>query len=169
MIYSDRLLIFITIYKVLPKIGHKVPNLVHFTLLTIGISLNQFISKLIRGLLPEPTSVSWSERLRSVLGVVLGLMSIIGLGLLFSKNGYNSPWIVASMGASAFLLFVLPSSPMAQPWAVIGGSCVSAFVGIVCASLIHNLALLIPLSVGLAILIMFALRTRANNSIKWIG
>jgi CBS domain-containing membrane protein len=136
----------------------KAPNLVHLTLPAIGIPLNHFISKLICGLLPEPASVSWSERLRSTLGVVMGLMSIVGLGALFTSNGYNFPWIVASMGASAFLLFVLPSSPMAQPWAVIGGSCVSAFVGIVCTSLVHDLIFLIPLSVGLAILAMFSLR-----------
>lgn len=120
--------------------------------------MHQLLDKLLRGFLPEPTSVSWSERLRSALGVVLGLVAIIGFGLLFSGYGYHSPWIVASMGASAFLLFVLPSSPMAQPWAVIAGSCVSALVGVTCTNFIHSLLFLIPLSVGLAILAMFALR-----------
>jgi CBS domain-containing membrane protein len=80
------------------------------------------------------------------------------LGLLLASYGNTSPWIVAPMGASAFLLFVLPSSPMAQPWAVIGGSCVSALVGVACTQFAHELLLLIPLSVGLAILGMFALR-----------
>ena len=61
-------------------------------------------------------------------------------------------------GGYAFLLFVLPSSPMAQPWEVIGGSCVSAFVGVICTHFIHESIFLIPLSVGLAILVMFALR-----------
>jgi CBS domain-containing membrane protein len=121
--------------------------------------LRKFSSQLIRGLLPEASSVSWSERFRSALGVVLGLMAIIGLGLLVTSRGYGAPWIVASMGASAFLLFVLPSSPMAQPWAVIGGSCISALVGIICTRFVHDLALLIPLSVGLSILAMFALRS----------
>ncbi len=92
------------------------------------------------------------------MGVALGLAAIISLGWLLTSRGYNSPWIVASMGASSFLLFVLPSSPMAQPWAVIGGSCVSAFIGIVCTRFFHETAFLIPLSVGLAILAMFALR-----------
>ncbi len=120
--------------------------------------MRKFFSQLIRGLLPEASSVSWSERVRSALGVVLGLMAIISLGLLVTSRGYGAPWIVASMGASAFLLFVLPSSPMAQPWAVIGGSCISALVGIICTRFVHDLALLIPLSVGLSILAMFALR-----------
>ena len=120
--------------------------------------LRHFFKKLITIFLPETTSVSWLERFRSALGVVLGLLAIMGLGLLLASYGNASPWIVASMGATAFLLFVLPSSPMAQPWAVIGGSCVSAFVGVICTHFIHELPLLIPLSVGLAILAMFTLR-----------
>lgn len=102
--------------------------------------------------------VSWSERLRATIGAVLGLLAIISLGLWMSKSGNSDSWIAASMGASAFLIFVLPFSPMAQPWAVIGGSCASALVGIACTQFIHQLAILIPLSVGLAILVMFALR-----------
>ena len=108
--------------------------------------------------MPEATSVSWLERFRSVLGVVLALLAMISLGFLLASYGNASSWIVASMGASAFLLFILPSSPMAQPWAVIGGSCVSAFVGVICTNLIHELVFLIPLSVGIAILAMFSLR-----------
>ena len=120
--------------------------------------MKYFFKTLIAIFLPEASSVSWSERFRSVLGVILGLLSMISLGLLLTSYGDASPWIVASMGASAFLLFVLPSSPMAQPWAVIGGSCVSALVGVICTLFIHELIFLIPLSVGLAILTMFALR-----------
>lgn len=120
--------------------------------------LRELLGKLKSGFLPEASSVSWSERLRSALGVVLGLLVVIGLGALTAASGDSSPWIVASMGASAFLLFVLPSSPMAQPWAVIGGSCLSALVGIACSQFFHNLIFLIPLAVGLAILVMFALR-----------
>ena len=110
--------------------------------------LRHFFKKLITIFLPETTSVSWLERFRSALGVVLGLLAIMGLGLLLASYGNASPWIVASMGATAFLLFVLPSSPMAQPWAVIGGSCISAFVGVACSQFVHELLLLTSLSEG---------------------
>jgi len=120
--------------------------------------LKQLFKQLIAVALPEATSISWLERFRSVLGVVLALLAMISLGFLLASYGNTSSWIVASMGASAFLLFILPSSPMAQPWAVIGGSCVSAFVGVICTNYIHQLAFLIPLSVGIAILAMFSLR-----------
>ena len=120
--------------------------------------MKQLFKQFITFALPEANSVSWLERFRSVLGVALALLAIIGLGFFLTSYGSAPPWIVASMGASAFLLFILPSSPMAQPWAVIGGSCVSALVGVTCTNLVHEVAFLIPLSVGVAILAMFAFR-----------
>lgn len=120
--------------------------------------MRQFFNSLIRGFLPEAISVSWSERCRAAFGAALGLLAILGLGLFVADHGNTSPWIVASMGASAFLIFVLPSSPMAQPWAVVGGSCVSALVGLTCTYFVHELVFLIPISVGLAIVAMFAMR-----------
>ncbi len=34
--------------------------------------------------------------------------------------------IVASMGASAIILFFIPSSPLAQPWPFVGDQLISA-------------------------------------------
>ncbi len=148
----------IRIYSDLHTIAKLVLILVHLNNRLLGSHLKQFFKKLIEVSLPEATPVSWPERFRSVLGVVLGLLAMNGLGMLLASDGSTSPWIAASMGATAFLLFVLPSSPMAQPWAVIGGSCISALVGLTCMRFVHDFVILIPLSVGLAILLMFALR-----------
>ena len=120
--------------------------------------MRQLFNSFIGSFLPEASSVSWTERFRAATGVALGLLVVISFGLLLTSYGITAPWMVAPMGASAFLLFVLPSSPMAQPWAVIGGSCVSAMVSLTCAYFIPNLIFSIPLSVGLSILAMFALR-----------
>lgn len=65
---------------------------------------------------------------------------------------------MASMGASALLVFVLPSSPMAQHWAVIGRNVISALMGITCVHLLGEQMLTPPVAVGLAILCMFVLR-----------
>jgi CBS domain-containing membrane protein len=120
--------------------------------------MRQHLFKRILGDWPEASSVSWLERLRSACGAAIGLLVIILADRLFINHGGDSHWIVASIGASAFLIFVLPSSPMAQPWAVIGGSCIAALVAIICNHLIHPIVLLIPVSVGAAILAMFTLR-----------
>jgi CBS domain-containing membrane protein len=65
------------------------------------------------------------------------------------------------MGATAVLLFALPASPLAQPWAVIGGNVISALVGVACVHWLGNSlnpALLGALAAALALGAMFALR-----------
>lgn len=65
---------------------------------------------------------------------------------------------MASLGASALLVFALPQSPMAQPWAVIAGNTLSALVGISVIHLVDNPLLAMPTAASLSILGMFILR-----------
>lgn len=64
-------------------------------------------------------------------------------------------WLMASLGASALLVFALPQSPMAQPWAVIAGNTLSALVGISCFLLLGSSFVALPLAASLSILAMF--------------
>jgi CBS domain-containing membrane protein len=68
------------------------------------------------------------------------------------------PLLVAPMGASAVLVFAVPASPLAQPWAVVGGNTVSALVGVAAARLATDPSLAAGLAVGGAILAMLLLR-----------
>nr|WP_245549206.1 HPP family protein [Noviherbaspirillum massiliense] len=68
------------------------------------------------------------------------------------------PLLIAPIGASAVLLFAVPTSPLAQPWSIIGGNMVSAAVGVTCASLIHDPSFAAAAAVACAIAAMFALR-----------
>ena len=43
-------------------------------------------------------------------------------------TGAHSPVIVAPIGASAVLVFAVPSSPLAQPWSVVGGNVLSTLL-----------------------------------------
>ena len=52
------------------------------------------------------------------------------------------PWLIAPLGPSAVLVFVLPAGPMAQPWAAVGGNTLSALVGIVVVHGVHGVYLL---------------------------
>jgi CBS domain-containing membrane protein len=72
-------------------------------------------------------------------------------------NGLDE-WLMASLGASALLVFALPQSPMAQPWAVIAGNTVSVLVGITVIHTINETLLAMPLAAYLSILGMFVLR-----------
>lgn len=82
-------------------------------------------------------------------GVAIALVGL--LGSVMHGDGATSPWIVAPVGASAVLLFAVPSSPMAQPWPVIGGNALSALVGIAVARALGGGALAAGLAVALAI------------------
>jgi CBS-domain-containing membrane protein len=80
---------------------------------------------------------------------LLLLVDYIDLGLPFKML------VLASMGASAFLLFVVPHSPLAQPWPVIGGHVISAFIGVACAHSISGASLATALAVFLSVLMMY--------------
>lgn len=104
----------------------------------------------------ELNPVSHHERLVSALGGFFGILGILGISHYFL--GSASLLIVASMGASAVLLFAVPHGALAQPWAVFGGHTVSALVGVSCALLVPHELLAASLSVGLAIGAMYYLR-----------
>ena len=88
----------------------------------------------------------------------LGALIAIGLtgwicGQIFG-HGSQLPMIVAPIGASAVLLFAVPTSPLAQPWSIIGGNTLSALVGVIVAQLIHDPMLAVGVGVALAIAVM---------------
>ncbi len=102
--------------------------------------------------------VAWVERLRSVLGAFLGLtLVLIAAKFLRELSGLDE-WLMASLGASALLVFALPQSPMAQPWAVMAGNTVSALVGISVFHLVGEPLIALPLAASLSILGMYILR-----------
>ncbi len=74
-------------------------------------------------------------------------------------NGPHLPLIVAPIGASAVLLFAVPTSPLAQPWSIIGGNTISAFVGLAVTQFVDDPALAIGLGVALAIAAMSVTRS----------
>ena len=102
--------------------------------------------------------VSWLERIRAVLGAFIGLMLVFAIAKFLGELNGIDEWLMASLGASALLVFALPGSPMAQPWAVIAGNTLSALVGISCLHLIGQPLLALPAAAALSILGMFVLR-----------
>jgi CBS domain-containing membrane protein len=106
----------------------------------------------------DQTHVSQRERFRAAGGAAVGLLFTMALGRYLGGLAGVSEWVMASLGASALLVFVLPSSPMAQPWAVIGGNVVSALIGIACVHFVDMPIVAAPIAVGLSILCMFVLR-----------
>ena len=106
----------------------------------------------------ESNAVSHAERLISTLGGFLGIFFILVASRAALGDQQAALLVVASMGASAVLLFAVPHGAMSQPWALIGGHTVSAFIGVACALLVPNLFIAAALAVGLAIGAMHYLR-----------
>lgn len=63
--------------------------------------------------------------------------------------------VVASMGASAVLLFAAPHGQLSQPWPLAMGHILSATSGVICARFIPNPLLAGSAAVGLAITAMY--------------
>lgn len=102
--------------------------------------------------------VPWVERIRSILGAFIGLMLVLTTAKFLGELSGIDEWLMASLGASALLVFVLPGSPMAQPWAVIAGNTISALIGITVFLIIPEPLLAMPIAASLSILGMFILR-----------
>jgi CBS domain-containing membrane protein len=100
---------------------------------------------------------SHKEKIISGLGGFISIFSILIITRHFVGH-HDAGLIVASMGASAVLLFAVPHGPLSQPWAVGGGHLVSAVIGVSCYMLIPDLFVAAALAVGLAISAMYYLR-----------
>lgn len=107
---------------------------------------------------PGPVGIDGREGWRAVAGGALGLLFAAVFSRALAGTGAMAAWLVAPIGASAVLVFALPASPLAQPWAVVGGNVVSALAGIACASLVPHPFLAAALAVALAIMLMLRLR-----------
>lgn len=110
------------------------------------------------GFLAIPLQVDKRERWRAFLGAGFGVLATALVSRWLVDPAVPATWLIAPMGASAVLVFAVPASPMAQPWAVVGGNTISALAGITCAIYIGDPAWAASIGVGLAIALMFALR-----------
>jgi CBS domain-containing membrane protein len=111
----------------------------------------------LRAFIPGKLIIDSAERWRSVLGAGLGILIAAAISRFFAAP--DAIWLVAPLGASAVLVFAVPASPLAQPWAVVVGNTLSAAIGIACVRFIGDPALAGCIAVALAIAAMMATRS----------
>ena len=103
---------------------------------------------------PHLAGASLADRVRAGLAALLGIaLAAVASGLV-PRAPASALLLVAPIGASAVLVFAVPASPLAQPWAVLGGNVISAAVGMIAAALVPVPALAAGLAVGAAIIVM---------------
>lgn len=109
---------------------------------------------LLRAFGPALAGTSLREAIRAGSGALLGL-AILGLLVLGPEvDRQLGLYLIAPFGATAVLLFAVPSSPLAQPWSAIMGNTVAAAVGVAVCLAIPDPVLRVALAVGLAICAM---------------
>jgi CBS domain-containing membrane protein len=99
------------------------------------------------------------DRALACLGVLVAIALVSLVGALVHGGDDELLWIVGPMGASAVLLFALPTSPMAQPWPIVGGNVLSAAAGLAVGEVVGDRALAAGLGVALAIALMSVTRS----------
>jgi CBS domain-containing membrane protein len=90
-------------------------------------------------------------------GGFLGIYFILHITNYF-VSGLAGALIVASMGASAVLLFAVPHGTLSQPWPLVGGHVISACIGVTVSMLVPDIYLAAALAVGISIGVMYYLR-----------
>lgn len=119
-----------------------------------------FIQTLWQRLGPVASRASWKELIRSCIGAGLGLALA---GMLVGMVDHFLPhalFLFAPLGATAVLVFAVPSSPLAQPWNCVVGNTVPALYSLLLLWAFPTLSQtsMAALAVGGAIAIMLALR-----------
>jgi len=105
----------------------------------------------------DPVNLSPKGKLLSVVSCFSAILAIAWISKQFSLSPAY-PILIASMGASAVIVFIIPNSPLAQPWPLVGGQLVSTVIGVACALFVSDTALASAYAVAGSVLAMLLLR-----------
>ncbi|MGZ8947623.1 MAG: HPP family protein, partial [Methylococcaceae bacterium] len=115
------------------------------------------MKQFLRFITVDPVSLSIKGKLLSVVSCFTAILVVAWITHKFSASPAY-PIIVASMGASAVILFITPNSPLAQPWPLVGGQLISAIIGVVCAQVFTHTVFASACAVGGSVLVMLLFR-----------
>ncbi len=110
--------------------------------------IKTYISKMNEGG-HAPSRTNFADAATGAFG---GLICIFVLLCLTNYTG--APWLMASLGGSCVLVFVVWNAPLSQPRNIIGGHFISAVIGLSMYSLLGSGIVSISLGVGLTIFCM---------------
>jgi CBS domain-containing membrane protein len=100
------------------------------------------------------SAIPLTQRLKVALSAFIALFIVTYISLQLAGTA-GSIVLLASMGASAVLLFGLPNSPLAKPWSFAAGHLISATVGLVCSHLFTDLALMAAVTISIVLFVMY--------------
>ena len=120
--------------------------------------MKNYLLQILHYVVPESASLSYGEKLRSALAAFVAILLVGYVSSLFI-SGTALPVMVASMGASAILVFAVPHGPLSQPWALIGGNLFPAVIAVTCSNFVpDSIILASAISLGLSLFAMLMFR-----------
>ncbi|UTF60389.1 HPP family protein [Gilvimarinus sp. DA14] len=111
------------------------------------------MSRIIEWLGIEFNTTSHKDKLISGLGALVGIACVFFISRAVAGE-LTATLMLASMGASAVLLFAVPHGTLSQPWPLVGGHLISAFIGVSCQHWLGSSPLAPAVAVGLAVAVM---------------
>ena len=100
-----------------------------------------------------------SEVILSVSGVFVA-MTVLVLTMGWLSDGVYAWFVIASMGASAIILFATPHAPMAQPWSLLAGQMIAGICGLASWTLFNDPMIAVPIAVASSLLFMLLFKAR---------
>ncbi len=100
-----------------------------------------------------------SEVLLSVSGVLVA-MTVLVLTMGWLSDGVYAWFVIASMGASAIILFATPHAPMAQPWALLAGQMIAGICGLASWTFFSDPMIAVPIAVTSTLFFMLLFKAR---------
>jgi CBS domain-containing membrane protein len=96
------------------------------------------LKDILRRFLPQMPLAHPGEILRASIGGLLGIGLTGWISTAVTGDTAILPLLIAPIGASTVLLFAVPSSPLAQPWSIMGGNVTAAMIGVAAAHWIKS-------------------------------
>jgi CBS domain-containing membrane protein len=112
------------------------------------------VEKLDRIFTPLLAGARWRDRLVAAAGGLIGIAFTALISHAIAATPQEALLLAAPIGASAVLVFALPSSPLSQPIPVVLGTMISTACGVLAVQLFGQTSWAAGLAVGLAILLM---------------
>lgn len=118
------------------------------------------MTRLLRMFGPVMAAPHAAEVARAAVGAAVGLLACdLLLWTLAGESDLTHLMLIAPFGASAFLIFAVPNSPLAQPFSVVAGNTLAAVVSLLTLHVTPTPLVAAPLAVSLAIAAMGATRS----------
>ncbi|UUM32805.1 HPP family protein [Vibrio japonicus] len=103
----------------------------------------------------------YANRLLNLLHTIIAVLissTVVSFTALYGHSYPYAPLLIASIGASITIIFVIPSSPMGRTWPLVAGHVLAALIGVVLSSVIENIAVLALVTITSTIFAMILLK-----------